>query len=78
MGGDPDDWATGVVELSNGTGTEIGRLEAAGVDGFGATHFVQTVDVTVLRIVEMVKELWTTWLPPEVIVFSTGQVEIVV
>lgn len=61
--------ATGVRELG-GTDT----LEAARVEGFGATHFVHTVEVIVLRIVETVNELCTIWVLPDVTVFVTGQV----
>lgn len=71
--------ATGEVELSlcTGAGGEFGRVrpvDAAGVEAAGGTHFVQIVDVTVLKIVDTVKELWTIVLEPDVIVFVTGHV----
>ena len=37
----------------------IGTAEEAGVVGLGATHFVQMVEVIVLRIVDTVNELCT-------------------
>ena len=49
-------------------------VEAAGVEDGGATHFVQTVEITVLTIVETVKELSTILRVPEVTVVVTGQV----
>lgn len=75
----PELSATGEVELSlcPGAGEELGRVrpvDAAGVEAAGGTHFVQIVDVTVLRIVDTVKELWTIVLEPDVIVFVTGHV----
>lgn len=74
----PEFSATGEVELSLCTGAgEVGRVgpvEAAGVEAGGAIHFVQTVDVTVLRMVDTVKELWTIEVEPDLIVFVTGQV----
>lgn len=76
-GAGPELSATGEVELSLCTGIgelEVGPVEAAGVEAGGATHFVQTVDVTVLRIVDTVKELWTIEVVPDLIVFTTGHV----
>lgn len=50
----------GVVELSLCTGAgklgRIGPVEAAGVEVWGATHFVQIVETTVLKTVD------TVWL----------------
>lgn len=37
----------------------IGLAEEAGVVGLGATHFVQMVEVIVLKIVDTVNELCT-------------------
>lgn len=51
------------VALVPGTVVEelegIRTAEEAGVVGFGATHFVHMVEVSVLRIVDTVKELCT-------------------
>ena len=71
--------AMGVVELSLCTraGGGLGRVrpfDAAGVIVAGGAHCVQIVDVTVLKIVDTVKELWTIILEPDVIVFMTGHV----
>lgn len=69
--------ATGEVELSPCTGVGglgVEPVEATGVETGGATHFVQIVDVTVLRIVDTVKVLWTIEIVPDVIVFVTGHV----
>lgn len=38
---------------------ETGTAEEAGVVGLGATHFVQMVEVIVLKIVDSVNELCT-------------------
>lgn len=70
--------APGEVELSLCTGAGelggIGLVEAAGVEAGGATHLVQIVDVTVLKIVDTVKELWTVEIVPDMIVVVTGHV----
>lgn len=53
------------MKLSGGT---------TGVEDGGAIHFVQIVEVTVLTIVDTVKELTTILCVPEVTVLVTGQV----
>lgn len=82
IGEGPELSAAGYVELLPCTGAGelgiVGLIEAAGVEAGGATHFVQIVDVTVLKIVDTVKVLWTIKSVPDFMVFVTGQVVTVV
>lgn len=59
----PELWVPEAVALVPGTvAGELGGIETAeeaGVVGFGATHLVHMVEVSVLRIVDTVNELCT-------------------
>lgn len=63
MAADPELRVPEAVALVPGTVAEelegIDTTEEARVVGFGATHFVHMVEVSVLRIVDTVKELCT-------------------
>lgn len=71
--GKTDGTGAGGGPVGGDDGCEAGVLEAACVVG-GATHLVQIVEVTVLRITDNVCVTRMLWLLPEVIVSVTGQV----
>lgn len=71
--GKTDGTGAGGGPVGEDDGCEAGMLEAACVVG-GATHLVQIVEVTVLRITDNVCVTRMLWLLPEVIVSVTGQV----
>lgn len=71
--GKTDGTGAGGGPVGEDDGCEAGVLEAACVVG-GATHLVQIVEVTVLRITDNVCVTRMLWLLPEVIVSVTGQV----
>lgn len=70
--GKTDGTGAGGGPVGEDDGCEAGMLEAACV--VGATHLVQIVEVTVLRITDNVCVTRMLWLLPEVIVSVTGQV----
>lgn len=71
--GKTDGTGAGEGPVGEDDGCEAGVLEAACVLG-GATHLVQIVEVTVLRITDNVCVTRMLWLLPEEIVSVTGQV----
>lgn len=71
--GKTDGTGAGGGPVGEDDGCEAGVLEAACVLG-GATHLVQIVEVTVLRITDNVCVTRMLWLLPEAIVSVTGQV----
>lgn len=71
--GKTDGTGAGGGPVGEDNGCETGVLEAACVLG-GATHLVQIVEVTVLRITDNVCVTRMLWLLPEVIVSVTGHV----
>ena len=60
-----------------GAGEEEAETAAAalddGVDGTGATHLVQMIDVLVIKIVETDEEICVMTVPEDVMVAVTGQ-----
>lgn len=65
-------------ELGTGTGLVVtgisGMVEVDGVEAGGGTHSVQTVDVLVTKIVEIVDVVSREVIVPLVIVLVTGHV----
>lgn len=71
--GNTDGTGAGAGPVGEDDGCEAEVLEAACVLG-GATHLVQIVEVTVLRITDTVCVTRMLWLLPEVMVSVTGHV----